>query len=205
MVEGHSRATSLGPAAGMILAAIIVLSSGAPVRGEPTVDEITRALLARGAARAPGDPKLLEQRRLIEALRGRSARSLTLDERERVATFAEEKPHIDLEINFDFDSSAVGPKALPPLLALGRALSKDEFKGTTFLIDGHTDAKGGEAYNQALSERRAEAVKRVLIEQFNLPADTLIAVGFGKTHLKNPADPFGGENRRVQIVNTEVK
>jgi flagellar motor protein MotB len=46
-------------------------------------------------------------------------------------------------------------------------------------------------------------VKRILIEEFKLPANTLIAVGYGKSQLKTKADPFAGENRRVQIVNTE--
>jgi flagellar motor protein MotB len=42
-----------------------------------------------------------------------------------------------------------------------------------------------------------------LIEEFRLPGDTLIAVGHGKTQFKNTTDPFAGENRRVQVVNTE--
>lgn len=198
------RLVSLGAAVSII----DTLVPSTVVFGQSLEEQITKALVTRGiggTTRSPEDPNALEQRRFIDSLRGRPARSLTLDERESVAAFSEDKPRIDLEITFDYDSSVVGPNALPPLLALGRALSKDEFKGTTFLINGHTDAKGGEAYNQALSERRAEAVKRVLIEQFNLPPDALIAVGFGKTHLKTPAEPFGGENRRVQIVNAEVR
>jgi outer membrane protein OmpA-like peptidoglycan-associated protein len=78
-------------------------------------------------------------------------------------------------------------------------------KGAVFFINGHTDAVGGADFNQDLSERRAEAVKRVLIEEFRLPADTLIAVGYGKTQLKNTTNPFAAENRRVQIVNSEQK
>ncbi|HXW27204.1 MAG TPA: OmpA family protein [Xanthobacteraceae bacterium] len=202
MAKGNGRLIStwiLGPA----LAAIVVLAAGAPAFSLSLEDQITAAL--RGSpARSLNERKTLEQKRVIDALRVRSTRSLTDDERDAVATLAEDKPHVDLEINFDYNSAEVGPKALPALLALGRALSKDEFKGKTFLINGHTDAKGGDEYNKALSDRRAEAVKRVLVEQFNLRADTLIAIGFGKTHLKNPADPLGRENRRVQIVNTEV-
>ena len=82
-------------------------------------------------------------------------------------------------------------------------LSKPEFKGTVFLINGHTDARGSAEYNQQLSERRAAAVRRALIEQFKLAPDTLIAAGFGKEQLKLPNQPFAGENRRVEVVNTE--
>jgi flagellar motor protein MotB len=45
----------------------------------------------------------------------------------------------------------------------------------------------------------------MLVKQIDPTATTLIAIGYGKTQLKNRADAFAGENRRVQIVNTEVK
>jgi outer membrane protein OmpA-like peptidoglycan-associated protein len=157
-----------------------------------------------GLTRSLNDPKAAEDRRFIDGLRTRSTRSLTVEERQKVTEIAREKPSIDLEINFDYNSATVGPKAVPVLVALGRALSKDELKGTIFLINGHTDAKGSDEYNQDLSERRADAVKRLLVEQFDIPATNLIAVGYGKTMLKNSTDPFAGENRRVQIVNTGV-
>lgn len=198
---------------------IVVVSGlaliGAPnpsLAGEqPTEAQILDALKSPartrgfGATRSLSDPKAADQRRLIEGLRTRSARSLSVVEREKVAEIAREKPSIDLEINFDYNSATVGPKAVPILVALGRALSAAELKGTVFLINGHTDGKGGAEYNQDLSERRAEAVKRLLVEQFSLPATTLVAIGYGKTQFKNSADPFAGVNRRVQIVNTEVK
>ena len=56
-----------------------------------------------------------------------------------------------------------------------------------------------------LSQRRANSVRRVLIEQYRLAPDTLIAAGFGKEQLRNPGNPLGEENRRVQIVNTTVQ
>ena len=118
---------------------------------------------------------------------------------------AKDKPNIDLEIYFDYDSAVVGPKALPALIALGNVLSKPDFRGTIFFINGHTDARGGIEYNLGLSQRRAEAVRRVMIEQFKLAPDTLIATGFGKELLKIPEQPYADQNRRVQIVNTEQK
>lgn len=72
-------------------------------------------------------------------------------------------------------------------------------------LRSYADANGSVEYNQDLSERRAEAVKRLLVEQFGIAAGNLIAVGYGKTHLKNATHPFAGENRRVQVVNTEMK
>jgi outer membrane protein OmpA-like peptidoglycan-associated protein len=112
-----------------------------------------------------------------------------------------EKPRLDIEIAFDYASSELRPSARSALLKLGGALGKPAIKDGGFLIAGYTDAKGGESYNQRLSERRAEAVKRFLMTRFHLPAEKLKVVGFGKTELKSPASPFAHENRRVQVMN----
>ena len=85
--------------------------------------------------------------------------------------------------------------------ALGEALASPELKNSTFIIAGHTDAKGGESYNQGLSERRADSIKKYLVDKQSIPAANLVTVGYGKTQLKNTSDPLGGENRRVQVVN----
>lgn len=110
------------------------------------------------------------------------------------------KPHIELEILFANDSATLDPSARAALAALSEALGKPEMKGLVLLLAGHTDGNGDEDYNRRLSERRADAVKRLLVEEFKLPADTLVAVGFGKQRLKNVTDPLAGENRRVEIV-----
>ena len=62
-----------------------------------------------------------------------------------------------------------------------------------------------DTYNQGLSERRAEAVKRFLAEKYGIDASNLVTVGYGKTQLKNPAGPFASENRRVQVINASDK
>ena len=87
----------------------------------------------------------------------------------------------------------IGPKAVPALVNLGTALRSGELKGSVFLLAGHTDAKGDNAYNRTLSERRADAVRHFLVEKFSLAPENLIPIGYGMTQLKNLADPFGGE------------
>jgi outer membrane protein OmpA-like peptidoglycan-associated protein len=136
----------------------------------------------------------------IDRLREAPARSLTMTERHEMAIVAATRPSIDLEINFDFDSDQLGPDALPAAVVLGLALSVPAFTGSVFLIAGHTDAEGSIEYNQDLSESRALAVRRFLVETFGLPADHLLAAGYGKELLKNPDFPFAAENRRVEIV-----
>ena len=128
-------------------------------------------------------------------------RGLSTGERQEVAAIAQIRPAIDLTIYFDFNSAEVGPKAVPALVELGRALSSDALKDTRFLLAGHTDAKGGDAYNLKLSQRRAEAIKRFLATQFKVDEQRLLAIGYGKEQPKNAANPLADENRRVQVVN----
>jgi outer membrane protein OmpA-like peptidoglycan-associated protein len=149
--------------------------------------------------------KNAKQQNLINSLRSPKTRSLTLDERNEVAAIAKERPSIDLEIFFDFDSADITPKAVPDLMSLGRALTNPELQGSVFLLGGHTDAKGGQEYNQRLSERRAQAVRDFLIQNFRIASDTLVAAGYGKEQLKNSADPFAAQNRRVQVTNLQTK
>jgi outer membrane protein OmpA-like peptidoglycan-associated protein len=165
------------------------------LKPKATTRGLTRSL--GGGAPAPNPA----EKRFIDSIRSKPTRSITVEERTQVAKIAETKPGIDLEIYFDFNSWAITPKAMPTLITLGRALSNPEFKGATFLVGGHTDAKGSHEYNKELSEKRAEAVKRFLVENFKVSVDTLMPIGFGKEQLKNKADPYADENRRVQVVN----
>jgi outer membrane protein OmpA-like peptidoglycan-associated protein len=189
---------------------VTLLCGGNAVRAEdpPTEAQILDALKARGPARAAhekvGDQERgVDERQFIEALLRKKPRTITIDDRRRVAQIASQKPGIDLEVTFEFNSAVIGPKAVPTLVTLGRALGNPRLKGASFLIGGHTDAAGSDSYNQSLSERRAEAVKTYLVEQFKLSPDQLLAIGFGMGELKNTANPLSAENRRVQIVNIQ--
>ena len=110
-------------------------------------------------------------------------------------------PSVDLEIHFAYNSAVITPQAVEVLTVLGRAVSDERLAAQTFLIAGHTDAKGGSAYNLKLSQARAEAVRRFLIEYFAVEPKRLMAMGFGDRHLKSPRTPFADENRRVQVTN----
>jgi outer membrane protein OmpA-like peptidoglycan-associated protein len=131
----------------------------------------------------------------------RKTRSLSVADREQIASIAKARPAVDLEINFEYNSASVTPSSQPQLDNLGKALTSAELAGSVFVVGGHTDAKGSDPYNLSLSERRAETVKKFLTENYKIPAENLVSTGYGKAELKNKADPFAAENRRVQIVN----
>jgi outer membrane protein OmpA-like peptidoglycan-associated protein len=193
-----------------------VLSIGAArAADDVTEDQILQALtpgkpnLTRGlsiAAPAQADPAATAaEGKFVQSLRNRSTRSLSTGEREQIATVVKDKPKIDLEINFDYNSDRISARSLPAVQALGRALSNPDLKGSTFIVAGHTDAAGSDSYNQDLSERRADSIKRYLVGKSGVSAADLVTVGYGKTKLKDPANPMAEVNRRVQVVNTENK
>ena len=110
-------------------------------------------------------------------------------------------PSVDFAIAFAFNSAALDADAVTVLQRLGEALRHEELQPYAFQIAGHTDATGDARYNQRLSERRAEAVRRYLTETFRIEADRLRAVGYGARRLLDPAAPESGVNRRVQVTN----
>jgi outer membrane protein OmpA-like peptidoglycan-associated protein len=191
------------------------LSIGVAKADDVTEDQILRALapakkpLTRGLSTGPQtqtDPAAAAaEGQLIQSLRNRPTRSLSATEREEIATIVKDKPKIDLEINFDYNSANISNRSLPSVQALGRALSNPELKGSTFVVAGHTDAVGSDSYNQDLSERRADSIKRYLVDKFAIAGSELVTVGYGKTKLKDPANPLSEVNRRVQVVNMENK
>ena len=138
-------------------------------------------------------------------MRNRKTRSLSLGEREQLAEIAATKPKIDLEIQFDYNSAAISKTSIQAVQELGKALSDPNLKGSTFMVAGHTDGIGSDGFNQDLSERRADTLKRYLVEKFGLAGQDLVTVGYGKTKLKDAANPADPVNRRVQVVNMDTK
>jgi outer membrane protein OmpA-like peptidoglycan-associated protein len=161
------------------------------------------AVLGGGALMAAADFARAQQQptrdEIIESLRAKQlTRCPRLDA--TAGCGAVQPAAIDVEVQFGRGSAMLGAAAVSRLETLGADLAKAELKGATLLVAGHADASGSDAYNQRLSQRRAGAVKRFLVGRFKLPDETVIAVGHGRTQPKNPADPFAGENRRVQIA-----
>ena len=107
-----------------------------------------------------------------------------------------------MAIRFDFDSARLRPEGAAVLDRLAAALQTSELKESRFLIEGHTDAKGGAEYNLRLSQLRADEVQRYLLAQ-GVARPRLSAVGRGAQEPANPGAPLAAENRRVRIVNID--
>jgi outer membrane protein OmpA-like peptidoglycan-associated protein len=102
----------------------------------------------------------------------------------------------DLVVTFDFNSDALTSQARENLNEFYKALADPDFGRHSFLVEGHTDAKGSDKYNLTLSQRRANAVVRYLADKGVNPTK-LEPRGFGKTKPRTD-DPFDAANRRVE-------
>ena len=128
------------------LAASILIASGGGAQTTPTEQDIIDAL------QKPGDTGEFTK-----------VRSLSSDRGVTVTGGQKAVPSIDLKVNFAFDSARLDNESLLTLDVLGRALSSEALKGQAIEIVGHTDAKGTLEYNDALSQRRAAAVRANLL------------------------------------------
>ena len=194
------------------LGAALSMTAGLAFAGDKvSADQILNALqpkpLTRGLTAGPqADPAVeAKQIRFVDTLRNRKTRSLSLGEREEIAEIASTKPKIDLEIQFDYNSADISRNSMPAVQELGKALSNASMRGSTFVVAGHTDSVGSEGYNQDLSERRADTIKRYLTEKYGINGTDLVTVGYGKTKPKDVNAPMDPANRRVQVVNMASK
>jgi outer membrane protein OmpA-like peptidoglycan-associated protein len=201
-VPGMSKRPAILAAAilPLLFAAYVPALAADPLTQEQIINALTPAK-TRSLTLTPAENPVTPQTQLLDSVRNRPAHSLTPGERDQIAALAAARPSIDIEINFDFRSAKISRGAATTVDTLGKALSNPDLKGSTFVLAGHTDGKGGLSYNQELSEKRVDTVKHYLVTHFKLPPANLLAVGYGKTKLKNEGDPFGRENRRVQVVN----
>jgi outer membrane protein OmpA-like peptidoglycan-associated protein len=159
---------------GLLLCGLALLALGGPALAQqPSADEIKAALTPKPLTRS------LSRQNVTEA----------------------KPPSINLRVTFAYESAVILPEAESLLGNLASALKDPRFATTQFEIGGHTDARGSDEYNLALSARRAEAVRSYLIDRARIAASQLSAVGYGKSRLADPDHPEDAVNRRVEVVN----
>jgi OOP family OmpA-OmpF porin len=109
---------------------------------------------------------------------------------------------IRLDIKFDFDKAVVKRQYLPEVQRVADFLKAHD--GSVAVVEGHTDSRGSDEYNQKLSERRADAVRDSLVNDFGVPSSRVSSAGYGESRPLTTNDTAEGraENRRVVGVFT---
>ncbi|MEP6334694.1 MAG: OmpA family protein, partial [Anderseniella sp.] len=137
-----------------------------------------------------------------------SAPLVKVEPRYRINDFVEQPrlrysvPGIEVDtIRFGFGEGFLRTEEVPKLDRIGGIIERivASNPNEVYLIEGHTDAVGGSEANRALSTERAEAVKKALLDYFEIGEDNLSTVGRGEAYLKIPTQEAEAENRRVTL------
>lgn len=121
----------------------------------------------------------------------------------------EEAPQVvrvELDVKFDFDKAKVKEESYGDIKSLADFMN--QYPQTTTTVEGHTDSVGTDAYNQKLSERRANAVREVLVNQYGVGSERVSSVGYGESRpvADNATEAGRAINRRVEAeVEAQVK
>ncbi len=168
---------------------------------EPSVRELIAALSGPGVR--PCKKKYTPEQRAALAIArgGEMPPDECLPEPQSPLYGPDDGPRVALNILFEFDKDVLTAHAKETLNILGRAMTSQELAGSTFRLEGHTDAVGTFEYNMDLSRRRARAVQRYLLENFNISNNQLLTEGWGEARPLPNIDPEDGRNRRVEVVN----
>jgi OOP family OmpA-OmpF porin len=107
---------------------------------------------------------------------------------------------IVLKIEFDTDKYFIRAKYNNEIKKVADYMKK--YPNTTVVMEGHTDNVGDDAYNQELSQNRANSVKQYLVNNFGIKASRLTAIGYGESRpvASNDTEEGRQKNRRVQAL-----
>jgi OmpA-OmpF porin, OOP family len=211
----HLPASAVRMAAATMVAAVACLANAGHTQDivlfqdVPSVEELNAVLFGGDAAAEPAPMKTRAIRFHEEQPPARPAPEAT----GQVASTAPAAPApappppsgtaLGLNILFEFNSTSVLPESIPYLERLGEVLTLPENAGKVVNIVGHTDASGGAAYNQTLSEQRALAVGQYLVATWQIDPNRLGVEGRGKSQPLAGTDPHDGINRRVEFYAIE--
>jgi outer membrane protein OmpA-like peptidoglycan-associated protein len=109
-------------------------------------------------------------------------------------------PTVNVDIQFNPDTPVIRPESYHTLGRIADALSSPALLSFTFLVVGHTEATGRREINLALSHRRAESIRDVLVTTFKVSSKRVLAVGLGEEQLQDANNPRAAVNQQAQIV-----
>jgi OmpA-OmpF porin, OOP family len=109
-------------------------------------------------------------------------------------------PTFSVDIQFDTDTPIVRPESYQTLGRIADALVHARLLPYGFLIVGHIEANGKRENNALLSQRRADAIRDVLVNTFKISAKRLQSLGLGEEQLLDAAHPTAPVNQQIQIV-----
>jgi outer membrane protein OmpA-like peptidoglycan-associated protein len=184
----------------LVGALALLAAAGTPARAQTGVsrDDII-AQLNRFETAADIDVAALRQQ-VLERSRSRSKNEPPPQKRPPIAPELTKLPSFNVDIQFDVDTPIVLPASYQTVGRIADAMVHSSLLPYSFLIVGHIDATGRRENNALLSQRRADAVRDILINTFKISAKRLQSVGLGEEQLLDPAHPNAPVNNQLQIL-----
>ena len=200
------RPRNIGPL-GLLLTCLAAFAASTPAsRGQTTApaaparDDIVSALEKFDTGPELDLPALKQKIAERSKMRGKnepepSKRPLIVPELKGLPTF-------NFNIQFDVDTPIILPVSYETVGRIADAMVNAPMLPYTFLIVGHSDATGKREASLLLSQRRADAVRDVLINTFKISAKRLQSLGLGEEQFIDQAHPTSPVNLQIQIVTT---
>ncbi len=183
---------------GVLIAALALIAIPVKAQAPATRDGIVNQL-SRFESAPELDLAALRQQ-VLERARARVKNDPGPVNRPPIAPDLLKLPSFVTPVQFDEDTPIIQPASYQTLGRIADALVHASLLPYTFLIVGHIEASGKREANVILSQRRADAVRDVLVNTFKISAKRIQAIGLGEEQLLDPAHPSAAVNGQLQIL-----
>jgi OOP family OmpA-OmpF porin len=180
-----------------LLVALLVPTSSRSQTAPSRDDIINR--LSRFESAPELDVAALRQR-VLDKSRSRSKNEPEPSKRPPIVPEILNLPSFTVGIDFDSDTPVVRPSSYEMVGRIADALVHATLLPYSFLIVGHSDATGRREANVMLSQRRADAIRDVLVNTFKISSKRIQSLGLGEEQFIDPAHPASKDNLQIQIL-----
>jgi len=184
----------------LVVAVVLFAASAPPARAQSAVsrDDIVNQLNHLDATPDLDVATLRQQ--VLQRSQSRSKNEPPPSRRPPIAPVLARLPTFNVDIQFDTDTPIVRPDSYQTLGRIADALVQSTMLPYGFLIVGHIEANGKRENNAILSQRRADAIRDVLVNTFKISSKRLQSVGLGEEQLLDAARPTAPVNQQIQIM-----
>jgi len=185
---------------GLLAGGVLLLLGAAPASAQnaPSRDDIVAKLDKYQNDLDLDVPALRQQ--VTERSRMRGKNEPPPQKRPPVAPDLKQLPTFNVDIAFDVDTPIVQPESYQSVGRIADALVHSSLLPYNFLVVGHIEANGKREANAILSQRRADAIREILVNTFKISAKRIQSVGLGEEQLLDSARPTAPANNQVQIM-----
>jgi len=185
---------------GLLAAGVIALLAAAPASAQnaPTREDIVAKLEKYQADLELDIPALRQQVTERSKMRGKT--EPPPQKRPAIAPDLNKLPTFNFDIVFDVDTPIVQPESYQTVGRIADALVHSSLLPYNFLVVGHIEANGKREANAILSQRRADAIREILVNTFKISAKRIQSVGLGEEQLLDSARPTAPVNNQIQIM-----